>query len=454
MVPQLDNGIPLVAVCNISETFYDFLSRAEVEETRARLIRGEQYRGDRALMWLTDPKLVFASFPIPHAEYLCSRFGYSGTQHTAPAEPSPWLSLDILRERPLLDRLIEYAGPQRAVQIVPYATTPQFLRLVEVLRAEHGLTVLLPETFDPSVMWLRDYIDTKTGFRVLASRWLPDADVLLPQGFVCQTSHVAAQVAHWFSVNGKPCVIKADDGENGIGTLINPEGRADLYAIRATIDHDAFLRGNLITVEEYIPSSRMLSPSLELFVPPPGQGEPAVTYLSRQIFLEFGDFCGVLVSKDLVEAPWSRPLTEAGQRIARQLQAMGYVGHFDLDAVVDDNERVYLLEINPRRTGGTHVHEFAWHFFGPDYLDRVSLLSHDAMSSGPISDVDTLLHVVGDLLYPMGDPPRGVIVSVTSALEVHEFGCMIVASNSNEAVALQRMLTDRIKALHSEAILE
>ncbi len=72
---------------------------------------------------------------------------------------------------------------------------------------------------------------------------------------------------------------------------------------------------------------------------------------------------------------------------AHRLQAMGYVGHFDLDTVVNDDGRVYLLEINPRRTGGTHVHEFAEHVFGADYLDKVTLLSNDTLSSGGITDL-------------------------------------------------------------------
>ncbi len=68
----------------------------------------------------------------------------------------------------------------------------------------------------------------------------------------------------------------------------------------------------------------------------------------------------------------SRRWRDSGMIFARRLQQMGYVGHFDLDTVVDDAGRVYLLEINPRRTGGTHVHEFAEHVFGADYLDNRS----------------------------------------------------------------------------------
>jgi hypothetical protein len=115
-----------------------------------------------------------------------------------------------------------------------------------------------------------------------------------------------------------------------------------------------------------------------------------------------------------------------------------------LDAIVDDEEHVFLLEVNSRRTGGTHVHELACFFFGPDYLDDIVLLSHGAMKSGAITHSNELLEVIGDLLYPMQQGRRGIIVTVTSALAARKFGCIIVASSTEEAFALQQALIERI----------
>ena len=176
MSTYIDHTIPVVVVCNISETFYEFLSRGADAE---RHIRGEQYRGDRAIVWAGDPKLVFTSLPIPHAEHLYRQAGYAGTEYRAPKRPTSWLSLDILREPALLQRLIDYAGERRTVQLIPYAATDEFLQLVEALQAEHGLTVLLPESPTRDGLWMRDYIDSKISFRILASRWLPDAELFL-----------------------------------------------------------------------------------------------------------------------------------------------------------------------------------------------------------------------------------------------------------------------------------
>jgi len=436
----IDHAIPVVVICNISETFYDFLSRSDDAE---RLIKGEQYRGDRAIVWAGDPKLVFTSLPIPHAEHLYQQAGYLQTEYHAPVQPTAWLSLDILREPALLGRLIEYAGAQRTIQLISYAATNQLLQLIETLERDHGLTVLLPETPTRERLWIRDYIDSKIGFRILASRWLPNADQLLPEGIACQTIDFAADAVLWFFLNGRACLVKSDIGENGIGNVVMQPGEFSTKAqVIAHLHESRFIDDQWLTVEELIEAENPRSPSLEVYVPP--QGDPQITYVSDQLFQGFGDFCGVLVSRELLDTPWYPPLAESGLILARRLQQMGYVGHFDLDTVVNDERRVYLLEINPRRTGGTHVHEFAAYFFGEDYLETVALLSNDTLSSGSITDFDELLNVIGDFQYPIQGENRGIFIMVTSALEAHEFGCIIAGANTAEVVEIQRRLQARI----------
>jgi hypothetical protein len=453
VLPHIDESVPVVGICNISETFFEFLNRAEDENARVHLIKGEQYRGDRALVWFGDPKLVFVSFPIPHAQHLFESMGYRNTRYLAPDAPTSWLSLDILREQAMLDAILDYAGVGRTIQLIPYATTPEFLQLVEHLRNNCGLTVLLPETPAPEAVWTRDYIDSKVGYRVLVSRWLPNAEELLPDGIACHTAALAADVAYWYIANGRSCLVKADNGENGIGNkIMSPGDYPSSQAVLQAIKEYPFLDDKWITVEELIPASKVVSPSLEVYVPPVGAGEPYITYLSDQVFLDFGDFCGVLVSRELNERSWAAPLAESGMVIGRRLQEMGYVGLFDLDCVVDDNERVFLLEVNPRRTGGTHVHEFAYFVFGEDYLDQVALLSYDAMKSGDITDFDTLLNVVGDLQYPIMGEKRGVVITITSALEDHEFGCIVVGADGAETLTLQRQLIERIEKASAPVI--
>jgi hypothetical protein len=443
MLPGLDHEIPVVVVSNITEAFFEFPNRADDQATRTRLIHHAQCQGERSLFWLGDSKLVFVSFLVPHADQLCRQLGYCQTYFAAPAKPSPSLSLDILREAPLIDRLLEQAGPGRTIQLIPYATTPQFLELAGRLRTDHGLKVLLPESPSPESFWLRDYVDTKVGFRALAPAWLSNSSCSLPSGMICRDLPQAASVAYWFSRRGQTCLVKADNGMGSLGHQVVEPGQASAAPeIRHRLEAVPYLQDDLIVVEEFIPSTRALSPSLELYVPPPAAGRPVITYLCNQLFAGFGN--SFVLSREYEETPWYPALAESGRQIAVTLQELGYVGHFDIDTVIDDRDRVYLVEINARRTAGTHIHECARFLFGPDYLNEVVLAGYGAMPAGQVTEPDHLFELLDDLLYPIQQERRGIIITVTSSLPLGDFGCIIVADSSEEAAALQRELIERV----------
>jgi hypothetical protein len=451
VLPHIDPAIPVAVVSNFVEAHFDFLNRAGNVNGGPSPLDTEAYHADRTLLWVGDPKLVFVSHEIPHAAYLCDLLGYAGTRHLAPDAPSPFLSRDILREQRLLDELVRYAGPQRRIQIVPYATTPDFLALVDALRREHGLHVLLPESPAPDALWLRDYVDTKSGFHHLAGRWLPSAGELLPQAYACGDLRQAARAARWFHAHGRACIAKPDTGESGLGSVVmDPSGSPSVQEIVDSLQHNPYWGREPILVEEYIagsgPDSPPVSPSVEVFVPHRGAGEPAFTYVSEQLFQGFGEFSGVLVSRDQNELPWYAPCVESSLLIARELQARGYVGHFDIDAVLDGSGRPYLLELNARRTGGTHVHDFGCSYFGDDYVDTTALLSWESVDCGEISDWQALLAALEGLLFPIAGAPRGVVVTITSALQRNQCGVMIAGTDRQDALQLQAALVERLQA--------
>jgi hypothetical protein len=444
MHPYSNTEIPTVAICNTAEAFFEFLSRAEEPAALARLIRERQFKGERALLWLGDPKLVFTSFRVPRLDYWQDRLGYRGTRQAAPASPTAWLCSDIMREPALIEQLLDYVGSGRTAKLIPYATTSQFLKLVDLLEREYQLTVVLPETPARESVWVRDYVDTKSGFRSLATNWLPQPSEWLPQGMICHNLETAAAAAGWFQSQGRTCIIKPDNGENGFGQHRIPADNSIPSDILKRLRSDPFLQRGPVIVEEFITSPQCLSPSIEFYVPPLGSGKPEITYLSNQLFTDDGNFCGVLVSRELLEAPWYPPLAEKGLLIADNLQRMGYAGVFDLDTIVDEQQHPFLLEINSRRTGGTHVHEFARFAFGPNYLDQTVLLSDDMVDSQSITQLDSLEEVIDDLLYPMQGERRGVVFTITSTLPANRFGCIFVAPSTVEALDMRRALTERI----------
>jgi hypothetical protein len=436
----ISKNIPLVAIYNYFEGFYEFFRHYR---GNMPIIEKKRCKGDTALLWLGESKLVVTSYAIAHPEYFVQNLGYQETKYICPKNPSEFLSLDILNDPDLIHQLLEYIGSAQTVQLVPYATTSQFLQLAEALKTRYQINVLLPESPDSDDLWVKNYIDTKVGFHTLCSRWLPDA-ALIPPGIICRTLEEAAETACWFNRNNEACIVKPNAGGSGLGLhIFHPEDAVSAAQILQQLKPDTFLNDELIIVEKFIISPSCVSPSAEVFVPRAGSGEPELTYISNQLFSELGMFSGVLISHEILKEKWYAPLAESALIIGQNLQKMGYAGHFDLDAIVDDTDQIFLLETNARRTGGTHAHEFGCFFFGPDYLDKIVLLSQNTMNSGEISTFDELLKVIGDLLYPMQKEQKGVIITITSSLVLHEFGCIIAAASTEEALELQQRLRDR-----------
>ena len=435
---------PIVALYNNLETFYPFLQRSNDPD----IFEKRKYRGDRGLFWLGPAKLLVTTAPAPGAREICDRWGYQQTDLISPRSPTHQLSLDIARDPNLIQRIVEYAGPGRAIRLIPYATTKEFFHLADVLTRDHGIAVHLPESPQRDSLWLRNYVDTKVGFRSLSEHWL-GSEARLPQGIACQNIPQAAEVVTWFLKRGQSCLAKADGGESGIGHLVfEPSTTAtDLEtSVLERLQDNSFLREGIILVEEFIPSNDGTSPSLEFYVPPLGEGEPHVTYLSGQIFEQFGRFAGVLIGRDMLRSPWYPALEKCGLKVARELQNAGYAGIFDLDCVVDDDGGLWFLEINARRTGGTYVHEFACNTFGSDYLSRVVVLSTNTIRCDGIHDATHLLATLDDLLLPPGSA-RGLVVTVTSTLQAGEFGGMFIAPNETDVLKLR---AETLARLHSD----
>lgn len=430
---------PLVVVHNYLETFRDFLSRSGDPET----LMARRFNGDQALFWYGPEKLVFSSAQVENAEILKSRWGYEGTSLLVPETPTPFLSLDIANSPALTAAIVKHAGPQKAISLIPYASTKELYELAEVLSSQHGLTVHLPESPRRQNLWVKDYIDTKVGFRTLVPQWL-DIELPLPRGFITDNLKEAADMVSWFEERGFGCVVKANKGGSGVGNLFLPyaelKGKTDF---RALLDDNVFLQDDLSIVEQLIESRERVSPSLEYYVPPPEEGAPLLTYLSNQHFEDSGRFAGVIMAADFYRATWYAGFEEMGRKIAERLQRYGYVGYFDMDAILDDDGRVYLVEINSRRTGGTFAHEWMVQQFGVDYCERAAILS-DNKHHTRYTDLATLEAAVPELLYPIDGQQRGVVFALTSTLFKGDIGYMVIGKDLGDVMALRAELVGRI----------
>lgn len=450
MTPYPDPQIPLVVVANLAEPHLGFIARATDPVERQALLDAEERNAERALLWLRDEKLVIVGKPIAHATALLAHLGNRATGVVSPVACTHRLSADVAADPALLTQIIQFAGLARRIQLVPHATTREFFALADALR-DRGLTVDLPESPKPADLWLSDVVNTKSGFHQLAAHMLGSDSAALVESCSCASLAVAEEAVARFHARGQDCVVKPDASESGIGELIV---RREHYATPKQV-HDFLVQSPYwgeepIIVEPYIDSPEFVFPSVELFVPRVDQGPPAVTFVSDQVFKQPGEFCGVLLSPTLRTEPWFKVLCEQSLGLANGLQEMGFVGHFAIETVVDAAGSARMLELHAQRSSGTHVHEFAMNRFGLDYLDRLSVLSQDAVDSYGIRDHVELFAALKGLLYPMGGEERGIFVTGMGALSMGKygmgaFGAILVAETPDQLFALRAEMMARVQ---------
>lgn len=437
-MPVYQVNSPLVIVHNYLETFREFL----VRDGNEAVLMDRKFNGDQAVFWQGNNKLIFTSAPIENIGLLAERWGYSAITSLAPQNPSSRLSLDIKNNQEMVDAIQSHLGQDREITLISYAASAELFTLVEYLEAELGIRVHLPETPDKKNLWLKHYIDSKVGFRVLVQKWVKE--VYLPEGHIASNPHMIADIARYFALAGKGVAVKASIGGSGVGNLFFSAEEILAKDFEENIFAGEEITSDMIcVVEEFIPSGSKISPSLEFFVPPIEGGSPVLTYLCNQHFEDSGRFAGVIIADEFYQAPWFPDFHQAGLKIAAELQKMGYVGHFDLDSILGDDGRLYLVEINSRRTGGTYVHEFMTRQFGQDYSSQYAVFSQNKVST-QFKQLAEVEDQIDDLLYLSGSSTSGVVLMLTSTLAKGKFGYLIIGKTVEEILAIRGKLLERL----------
>ena len=435
---QTNCTMPQVILANTCEPFIQFFQRAGVEENKA-LVQAFLRGGERALYWAThspiaSPKLVVSSTPIPHFAWLQTQLGFANTQWITPDLPSASLCRDLQQTGDLMAQLKRWAGDITELELISYATTPEFMELVAVLR-QQGIAVQLPESVDEQQLGLRAYLSTKAGCRGVMTQVL--GLQLLPEGYIAASIEDAVAIAQTFITRQQPFLVKPNDGCLGIGqTRFVSAPFPSPEEVRSRLQQNPFLHNNLLVVEAFITTRNSISPSVEVVIP--REGAPQVLLVCIQQFSENGRYIGEVVSRSWQSEPWYAPLTEAALAIAYHLQAIGYVGHFDLDALIDDIGKPYFIEFNPRRTGGSHIHDLGVHLLGDAYLDKATMLSQTGLTIPAFPSIDACLAHIQPWFYPMDGKPQGIVITHSTTIPQRKLGYVAIAPNLEAVLSMNQ----------------
>ncbi len=436
-----------VYIANIAEPLQKYIS-ADPE-------RGIFFNqlGDRVVLYKGDHKVTITSYPILHLHYWQEITGVSFLANLSPTHPSLSLCDDILKDSTLWNNLWNVCQDKSQVNLIPYCSTQDFIKLANQLTFALGLQgvkVIAPETpNDESSLWLWQYIGTKIGFRNLGPKWLGEGtDIGLPEGYIAQNATEAVQIVNWFISRGRECICKTSHGVGGFGIvrfLANDFGMTaqEIYLKLSSTLNDRLFP---VIVEEFIRGKS--SPSSEAFVPDKGDDQVKMLYICEQVFDDKGLFDGVIIDKSVVSTCACSLITKCTMKIGNELQELGYRGIFDLDFIISEkDQKIYILEVNLRRTGGTHAHEIAALLYGENYQDNHSVLSiHDLVMPNRF-EWERLISLLQPYTFPMKERNEGLIISKVSALPLN-VGLIILANTRKN---IETIYGDVLKTLRHHA---
>ncbi len=376
--------------------------------------------------------------------YLREWLGLTGvTVLQAASDPVPvarqcWQHASL--RQPILARLREAGG----LTIKSYITTGEAWRLAQALTEEARDSV---HVFGPAPRIGRR-VNDKLWF------WRLARDVLGRSG-VPPTYHAfgpaaaAAQVAS-IGRSGRDAIVKVPGSAGGVGNLRLP----------------AFLIGRLRTAQLRILLIRRLravgwagrfpilvgvwergvtqSPSAQVFIPLPSEGDPVVTGLFEQhVAGTEGEFVGAVPAR--LSTALTRRMMREARELATILQALGYFGPCSFDAVLqsDDGEVLHWIECNGRWSGVSIPSDAATSLLGANPSGFV--IAQDHLESAPRGTADVVRRLE-DLLYKQAAPRRGVVLMApperADALFLSAFA---VAPDQAEAEALLSQARIRLK---------
>ncbi|MGA6160617.1 ATP-grasp domain-containing protein [Stenotrophomonas sp. NPDC087984] len=433
--------IPTLCVSNAVDTLRGIAQRAPEAEAEA-IISSCFAQQDQAIFWRPAEKLIITSTPITGLDWQAEFLGLRGIQNDSPHSSSGSLFADILYDLRLMARIARHAGEGRRLRLIPHTTTPDLWTFAAAMRRNFDVTVELPESSEDQ--GLRDLLDTKSGLRDLAAgAGLADGPCRVAQGEHCRdTRQVVAAVAE-MQAAGRSCIVKADKGEASVGLLLFQPGDSEDKIIRA-LEESPFYGDDLIVVEEYITGEGVVFPSVEYIVPDT-DGAPYLTHACEMLFDGPTRLMGNVTSGSLVHQAWHRHLLAGGQAIAEELQRRGFRGHFGIDAVARADGEVFMLDLNARRTGSTHLHDFGLQFFGPGYLTSWTVGNFDFPGLPEGLTVKEVVSLLGPLVRSPLHARSGVVPCELSGLAKGRFGTVIYASSMAEFHHLVRQVHERIQ---------
>jgi hypothetical protein len=346
----------------------------------------------------------------------------------------------IQEDAGLFKNITEIIKANPDIKIFSYSGTPEFFELIDVLK-NRGLKFDTPEIPVSQNRWTNSFFGSKSGFRQTTST-LDESFPAPPIGAISPDRNEIVGWGSHFLKNYAGCVIKSNHGLAGAGLIIvrkeDVKGDVEKHITEIIRQHEYFQHGPIV-VEQFIPPDMEIcggAPNIELRIK---NNQVHPLYVCSMRMTSDGVFQGVEFGKNAVYKNVQKTLFRAGQKFGECLVVHGYNGFFELDFVAGIDHKIYPIESNLRRTGGTHAYELALKLMGKNALQENYFVTNNRILRDSLfkESYQSLKNKFSEILYPINGKKEGLILTIVSNLTRGRLGYVVIGKNKKEAIALE-----------------
>lgn len=456
------SGINTIIIGNNRE-YFSPLDSSVPQGLRDEFIQSDIDEADMDILWHGDDKVVLLPEAIDSAflSDVSNLFGYKNVHVFSPHDRGIGLSRNVLQDSQVHKSIVDSLRSSSTASIIPWGQTPQYQELIDELRAG-GSVFSTPETPALNSLWTTEYLDTKIGSReVMLRAKNKNADVKVPEGFVCPSVDSSLQMIDYFLETNRGIVFKANVGAAGVGVLVFPpseftkDPKENKTKIEAKIRNNPLLVNNPILVEEYITpdfSHHGVFPSVDSIVRPDGSVDvQAVDAMVIHHDEEEVGFYGCVMGKGLYTEEQNEKLADVSRSVGQELARLGYRGWYDVDFILSQSGDFYTTECNLRRTSICYMLDLGELLFGKGFESKMAMRSNDKYISPNIQGLSYLdiKEILSGVMYPIEDKKRGIVItqSFRSMYGRGKFGYVSIGEDQGDTRKIELELDRLLKGI-------
>ena len=159
-----------------------------------------------------------------------------------------------------------------------------------------------------------------------------------------------------------------------------------------------------------------------------------------------GVFRGIEVGRGAIPFHFQKRLRQSAIKFGQFLKSAGYKGFFEIDWVYGLDGKLYPIEANLRRTGGTHVYETAKVLLGDDFQKKYYVTATNIQAAPQLKNRSfvEVKNKLNDILYPIQGRKKGIIITIYSYLKLGKLGYIVIGKDRKETLEIEEVFLSRI----------